>query len=99
MVAQMGPAYSKYSFDHNDDRIVQETLVDVARLYGKRFSSPVVTDVKRWKFSQPEVTVAFEAVNPPGSKLVIAGDGVSQGRIEHAYTSGVRAANWLMEGA
>ena len=92
MVAQMGPTYSNYAFDHPDDRIIQDAVVDVTRLYGKRFCAPEVAEVVRWKFSQPEVTVSFEAVNPAGTRVLIAGDGVAQGRVEHAYESGLRAA-------
>lgn len=92
MVAQMGPTYSHYAFDHADERIVQDAVVDVTRLYGKRFAAPEVAEVIRWKFSQPEVTVSFEAVNPEGTRVLIAGDGVAQGRVEHAYESGLRAA-------
>jgi predicted NAD/FAD-dependent oxidoreductase len=95
MVAQMGPAYSRYGFHYDDERIVRETLVDVSRIYGMRFAKPVVTQVKRWKFSQPEITVAPESVNPAGSRVIIAGDGVSIGRIEQAYLSGVHAAQRL----
>lgn len=97
LVAQMGPAYSRYAYHYPDERIVRETVVDVSRLYGKKFMEPVVTKVKRWLFSQPEITVAPESVNPPGSRVVIAGDGVSMGRIEQAYLSGVQAATKLAE--
>lgn len=99
LVAQMGPAYSRYAYSYEDERIVRETLVDVSRIYGKKFMNPVVTKVKRWMFSQPEITVAPESVNPPGARVLIAGDGVSVGRIEQAYTSGVQAALRLAAGA
>ncbi|MBX3111826.1 MAG: FAD-dependent oxidoreductase [Fimbriimonadaceae bacterium] len=96
VVAQMSAAYSKWNLDRPDDKVVNDTLVDVERLLGPAFKSPEVVDVHRWRYSQPETTVAFDSVNRPGATLLIAGDGVAQGRIEHAYESGLAAAERLI---
>ncbi|MBS1708925.1 MAG: FAD-dependent oxidoreductase [Armatimonadetes bacterium] len=96
IVAQMSADYSKWNLDHADDRIVNDVLVDIERLLGKQFETPEVACVHRWRYSQPETTAAFDSVNRPGSTLIIAGDGVAQGRIEHAYESGLAAAERLI---
>lgn len=92
VVAQMSASYSKWALDLPDERILNDTLVDVERLLGRAFDTPEVAEVHRWRYSQPETSVAFDGVNRIGGRLVVAGDGVAQGRIEHAYESGVAAA-------
>lgn len=96
IVAQMSAAYSKWNLDQPDDKVVNDTLVDVERLLGPTFETPEVVEVHRWRYSQPETTAAFDSVNRPGTKLIIAGDGIAQGRIEHAYESGLAAAARLI---
>lgn len=96
LVAQMSASYSRMRWESSDDLILRESLVDVSRLLGQEFSSPTESAVRRWKHAQPEQTSIFERVNPPGSKLVIAGDGVLGGRIEYAYETGIKAAELLM---
>lgn len=96
MVAQLSPRYSRLKYEHAESHIVQETVVDVRRLLGEKFAKPKVSAVHRWRYSQPESTALFEAVNPPGTALVVAGDGTRGGRIEYAYESGVQAAQHLL---
>jgi renalase len=96
-VAQMNPMFSTTNFDKTDARIVGAAVEYVRRLYGDEWGEPAVADVVRWKYSQPDSTAFFDSVNPPGSKVVLAGDGVVGGRVEQAFESGVRAARLLME--
>ncbi|MCW5936782.1 MAG: FAD-dependent oxidoreductase [Fimbriimonadaceae bacterium] len=95
LVAQMSPSYSRLRFEATADRIIDETLIDVVRLLGQPFQTPDVSDVKRWRYSQPETTASFESANPPGTRLVVAGDGLLGGRIELAYETGLRAARHI----
>jgi renalase len=97
IVAQMSPAYSLSHYDRPNEELIGDVLDYVVRLYGEEFRKPVVSDVKRWKYSQPDGAALFDAVNRPGSTLVFAGDGVSAGRVERAFESGVSAANLLMK--
>jgi predicted NAD/FAD-dependent oxidoreductase len=97
MVLQMSPSYSISHFESQDSTIVDEALVHVERLYGISFSAPVVSAVHRWKYSQPETTPLFTTVNQPGTRVIVAGDGVIGGRTELAYDSGLQAANMLLE--
>lgn len=97
LVAQMSPSFSRQHFESPDSAILGETLSALSRLYGEKVSHPVVAEIKRWKYSQPETTAIFESVNRPGSKLIVAGDGVMGARVEFAYDSGVRAAKMLLQ--
>ncbi|MFW5698109.1 MAG: FAD-dependent oxidoreductase, partial [Fimbriimonadaceae bacterium] len=96
VVAQLSRRYSRNRYEAADEAIIRDTCVDVARLMGKEFSSPVVSDVKRWKYSQPDNTGSFERANPPGTRLVIASDGLAGGRLELAYDVGLRAADRVL---
>lgn len=97
LVAQLSPSYSRWNFDAQESEIIANTVVDVARLLGAPFREPKVTGLKRWRYSQPEMSVSFESVNRKGSKLLIASDGLIGGRIENAYDAGALAAQWLSE--
>lgn len=96
-VAQLSAEYSKRRFDADDDLILGETLGDITRLLDGKFAEPAVSKVVRFRYSHPETTTAFESVNSPMSRLLVAGDGLIGGRTELAYESGVRAAKMLME--
>jgi predicted NAD/FAD-dependent oxidoreductase len=96
LVAQMGPKYSKWKFTAPEKDVVADALVDVERVLGKGFERPVVQGIVRWAQSQPDSVSSFESVNPPGSTVVVAGDGLEGGRVEHAYDTGAKAAKLLV---
>jgi len=64
-------------------------------LYGEQFGVPEVADIKRWKYSQPEAIVDFNAVNPPGSKIIVASDGLMGGHVETAFDVGIKSAELI----
>lgn len=96
IVAQLGPRYSKWNFDSPDAQIVNDALIDIGRIFGKGFESPAVQGVLRWEHGQTENKSSFDKVNPPGTTLVVAGDGLEGARLEHAFESGIRAAGLLL---
>lgn len=98
LVAQLSPAYSRQTYDLQDDRIVSDAVGYVSRLYGEAWRTPKVADVKRWRHSLPESLALFEKVNAPKSNLLIAGDGLLGGRVEYAFETGVQAAQRLILG-
>lgn len=98
MVMQLSPRFSKDNFDKNDDFIVSTALSFAKHLFGNEYSVAEVSNVKRWKYSQPENLARFEAVNQPGSKILIASDGLLGGRIEEAFECGYRVAELLLNG-
>lgn len=97
MVAQLSPAYSAQFYESPDAAIIEDTVSHIERLYGPKFKVPDVAQVKRWRYSQPETTATFETVNRPGSRVLVASDGVLGGRVELAYEVGVMAAKSLLE--
>lgn len=98
MVVQLNGPYSHAHYADEDAEIVDLVIDYLGRLYGPGWDAPVISDVKRWKYSQPEGIAAFDSVNRPGSTLMIASDGLLGGRTEQAFESGVRAARLLMDG-
>lgn len=97
LVVQMGPKYSHWNFEHDESEIVEDALVDVERVLGPGFETPLVRQVVRWSESQPDSVSGFDSVNPPGFTLLVASDGLAGGRIEHAYDAGVHAARMVLE--
>ena len=95
-VAQLGPRFSLEHYERPNEEIVATTAGFLAQLYGEEFRHPAVGDVKRWKYSQPDTIADFDAVNPPGSTLILASDGVTGGHTESAFQAGVRAADLLL---
>ncbi len=91
-VAQMGPEHSRTHFGAEEDRVAQGAASCLARVIGEEWSHPDAFLVRRWLYSQPERVSLFDSLNPPGSRLIIAGDGTMAGRAENAYETGVRAA-------
>lgn len=96
MVAQMSPEFSRLHMEDVDPSIVQATTQYLVRLYGEEFAQPVVSHVHRWVYSLPENLGMFDSVNHPGSRLMVAGDGLMGGRVELAYESGYQAAKLLL---
>jgi renalase len=97
LVAQFNPAFSLINFEKPDEAIVETAAGFLVRLYGAEWSAPDESAVVRWKYSQPEGLALFDSVNPPGSDVLLAGDGVMGGRVEQAFESGVLAARRLIE--
>lgn len=96
MIAQMSSAYSLMQYNKPDQEIIDDVLIYIQRLYGPDYSEPEVARVRRWKYSQPETVAQFETVNQPHTRLILAGDGLTAGRVESAYESGVKAAALLI---
>ena len=97
LVAQLNPSFSKTAWEWDDARIVAEAAGFVTTLFGPRWTLPVASRVKRWKYSQPESIVMFDTVNHRNERLIVSGDGVAGGRIEYAFASGLRAARLLTD--
>lgn len=92
LCAQLNREFTQTYYEAPDAELVRTVSGYVERLYGPSFAVPVASSVMRWKYSQPETTANFENVNPAGSTLVIASDGILGGHVEDAYEVGVKAA-------
>jgi len=95
--AQLSAAYSLAQYEREDEALVATASGFVERLYGPAFQSPEVWSVVRWKYSQPESFASFERVNPKGSRLLVASDGLLGGHVEDAFEVGTRTAEQLVE--
>lgn len=96
IVAQMSPQFSATNFENSDEQIIEPTVEFVKRLYGPDWDAPEASLIRRWKYSQPEITAMFENVNHASARLLIAGDGVMGGRVEYAFEAGHQAAQILI---
>jgi predicted NAD/FAD-dependent oxidoreductase len=97
VLLQMSPTYSHDHYQTEDDQLMRDIVPWVVQLYGEGFRNPVAVDTKRWKYSQPELTAVFESANRANHGVVLAGDGLSAGRVERAFESGLEAARLIME--
>jgi hypothetical protein len=96
-VAQLSGPFTRTTWNWAPDLIVNQVIGYLSTLYGTGWTEPSVSHVQRWKYSQPESIALFDSVNRPGDRLVLAGDGFAGGRIEYAFSTGLKAARMLQE--
>ena len=96
MVMQLSPRFSKDNYEKSDEFLIATALAFTKHLYHASFDHAEVALVKRWKYSQPENLARFEAVNQPGSKILVASDGLLGGRVEEAFECGYRVGELLL---
>jgi len=93
-VAQLGESFSEEHYERPTEELVEVASGYVRDLYG--LANPVVSETMRWRFSQPAQTGDFDAANPPGVQVLVASDGLTGGKLHHAYEAGRRAAARLV---
>ena len=94
VVARLTPDASAALLDASDARVLEEALPALAALLG---AEPAWSQVKRWRYAVPEGWLDPDEVNPPGSRIVLAGDAVTGaafggGDHHRVFASGVDAA-------
>lgn len=103
LIAQLGPAVSQELYEASDAEVLDLTLRELRVLFGAAYAHPRWHQVKRWRYSQPRGMVDFRAVNPAESRsrLVVCGDALrpENGRVYQAYSSGLEAADFLLQSA
>lgn len=97
LVLRLDAASSARLLDASDDEALALALPALAAVLGDGVAAPAWAQVKRWRYAVPEGRLDEEAVNPPGTRIVIAGDtvtGAAFGGADHhrVFDSGVRAA-------
>lgn len=97
VVVQWSDEASRSHWLESDESLIESTLADLERLYGGAARSPAAASVKRWKYSQPDVTTPWEIANRAADRVWVAGDGVGGGKLELAFSSGVRTAHAILE--
>lgn len=97
VVVQFGAEFSRLHYEDSDGEIAREAISVLKRLYGEGFAQPLVQQVKRWRYSLPETCGTLKEANPPGTRLWVAGDGLTGPRVEMAFESGFDVAEMLLE--
>ncbi|WP_281426243.1 FAD-dependent oxidoreductase [Miltoncostaea oceani] len=97
LVARLDAAASARLLDASDEEALALALPALAAVLGPGAPAPAWAQVKRWRYAVPEGRLDEEAVNPPGSRVIIAGDTVTGARFggddhHRVFDSGVRAA-------
>jgi len=97
LVLRLDAASSARLLDASDDEALALALPALAAVLGDGAAAPAWAQVKRWRYAVPEGRLDEEAVNPPGTRIVVAGDtvtGAAFGGPDHhrVFDSGVRAA-------
>lgn len=97
VVAQMSARFSQSAWLWPDEQVIKQATGTLTTLFGEKMLRPAYSNVKKWKYSQPEEIAMFDTVNHHQRQIIIAGDGLAGGRTELAFESGLRAARQLME--
>ena len=97
LVARLGDAASRELLDASDEAVLDAALPALADAVGPAAAHPPWVQVKRWRFAVPRGHLDDAVVNPPGARVVVAGDtvtGAAFGGSDHhrVYASGVAAA-------
>lgn len=97
VVARLGEGESAELLDASDEDALARALPALAEVLGEAAASPAWVQVKRWRYAVPAGRADAGAVNPPGVRIVVAGDaltGAGFGSSDHhrVYDSGIAAA-------
>lgn len=96
VVAHLSASLSRDLYDVSDGEVLEVALPEIEEIVGSSAGAPVWAQVKRWRYSRPRSTVAFAALNPAGSRLMVCGDATTDDGVEAVYASGIAAANGLL---
>jgi predicted NAD/FAD-dependent oxidoreductase len=97
VVVRLDERASADLLDASDAAVLGRLLPALAALAGPSAAEPAWAQVKRWRYAVPTGLADASAVNPPGVRIVVAGDaltGAGFGSSDHhrVYESGVLAA-------
>ena len=97
VVVRLDEAASADLLDASDEAALERALPALAARLGDAAASPAWAQVKRWRFAVPLGAADAAAVNPEGSRIVVAGDtltgaGFADDAHARVYESGVLAA-------
>ncbi len=100
VVARLDPDRSGALLDASDEAVLADALPALAGRLGPAFARPEWAQVKRWRYAVPRGRLDDARVNPPGARVLVAGDaltGASFGGHDHHRVAacGVAAARRL----
>ncbi len=101
VVVRLGERASEEMLDASDEAVLARTLPELAGLLGQKAAAPAWAQVKRWRFAVPRGSADADAINPPGARIVVAGDTLTGARFDspdqhRVYESGIAAARRVM---
>ncbi len=97
VVVRVAPEAARGLLDASDEEVLARTLPALGERLGLAGAPPAWAQVKRWRYAVPRGRLDDARVNPPGARIVVAGDaltGASFGGHDHhrVAASGVLAA-------
>jgi len=84
--------FAKAHYD-DDENTVAASLLDAAKSY--LGSEPTEWQLRRWRYSKPENPAQLGAVWVPELNVCFAGDALNGAKVEGAFLSGLKAAEFL----
>ena len=98
LIAQFGGEFSEASYSAPDSDILEATYESMQDILPFDCKSPLFAQVKKWRYSQPNGTIAFSEANPEPPRIVVAGDALrpGNGRVQEAFASGIEAGKVVM---
>ncbi len=85
-------AFAKKHYNDAEENVAQLLLDATKQWLG---SEPKQWQVRRWRYSKPENPIQIGALHVPELNVCFAGDALSGAKIEGAFTSGLKAAEFL----
>jgi predicted NAD/FAD-dependent oxidoreductase len=83
--------------EESDRVVLAEVLPALAKVLGKQASSPVWSQVKRWRYSTTRARLDQESLNPEWTRVLVAGDAVAAGpHMEDVAATGRWAARRIV---
>ena len=96
-VARLGADASEDLMEESDAAVLGEVLPALAKVLGKPATKPAWTQVKRWRYSTTRDRLDQGALNPEGTRVLVAGDAVAAGpRMEDVAATGRWAAQRIL---
>jgi predicted NAD/FAD-dependent oxidoreductase len=95
-VVRLTPEVSAATLDAaSDDEVADLAAAALGDLLG-RPAGYTWRQVKRWRYATVAARADWDALNPPGTRVVLCGDAVSPPGMAAVYDSGVRAAERVL---
>lgn len=100
VVVRLDERASADLLDESDEAVLASVLPALGAVMGAAAAEPAWAQVKRWRYAVPTGRADAGAVNPPGVRILVAGDaltgaGFASGDHHRVYESGVLAARRL----
>lgn len=104
VVARMADHLAAELLDASDESVLAQALPALASALGPAGADPAWVQVKRWRYAVPDGRLDARALNPAGTRIVLAGDsltGAGFGTADHAavFASGIVAVGVAEAGA